>query len=36
MEKLLPQVERKIVLDNDLKGLLPLLPLDRTQKGGQP
>jgi len=39
MEGLLPRVERKIVLDNDLKGLLPLLPLERTEKvekGGQP
>jgi membrane protease subunit HflK len=33
MQKILPQAQRTIVLDQDLKGILPLLQLDR---GGQP
>ena len=33
MQKILPQAERTLVLDEDLKGILPLLQLDR---GGQP
>ncbi|HXV76048.1 MAG TPA: FtsH protease activity modulator HflK [Candidatus Polarisedimenticolaceae bacterium] len=36
METLLPKVKRKIVLDDDLEGLLPLLPLGGAEKGGQP
>jgi modulator of FtsH protease HflK len=33
MNGLMPQIQRKVVLDNDLKGLLPLLPLNKTEKG---
>jgi membrane protease subunit HflK len=36
MGELLPNVKHKIVLDNDLKGLLPLLPLGSVQKGTNP
>ena len=38
MGKLMPQIDRKVILDNDLKGLLPLLPLgnvEKVDKGGQ-
>ena len=35
MGRLMPQIQRKVVLDNDLKGLLPLLPLNQVQKGEQ-
>jgi len=35
MNRLLPQIQRKVILDNDLKGLLPLLPLGQVEKGGQ-
>jgi len=34
MQRVLPQVQRTVVLDKDLKGLLPLLQLDTG--GGQP
>jgi membrane protease subunit HflK len=39
MARLMPQIDRKVILDNDLKGLLPLLPLGnvgKVDKGGQP
>ena len=29
MQEVLPGVQRKVILDEDLKGLLPLLSLDR-------
>jgi len=36
MTAVLPQVESKIVVDDDLKGLLPLLNLNQTKtKGGE-
>jgi membrane protease subunit HflK len=36
MHEVLPQVQNKIVVDDDLKGLLPLLNLNATtEKGGQ-
>ena len=36
MTEVLPQVESKIVVDEDLKGLLPLLNLNQTKtKGGE-
>ena len=35
MRDMLSQVERKVILDEDLKGLLPLLSLDAAQ-GGKP
>jgi len=36
MSRLMPQIQSKVILDNDLKGLLPLLPLGQVEKGGQP
>jgi len=35
MQAVYPQVERKVLLDSDLEGLLPLLNLDRMKGGGQ-
>jgi membrane protease subunit HflK len=36
MEQVLPNVKHKIILDEDLNGLLPLLPLGGIERGGQP
>ncbi len=35
MQAIYPQVERKILLDSDLEGLLPLLNLENRKGGGQ-
>ena len=35
MEKVLPKVERKIVIDKQSKGLLPLLNLEAARRGGK-
>jgi membrane protease subunit HflK len=35
MNAILPQVEKKIVVDDQLGGILPLLNLDQTTQGGQ-
>ena len=32
MESVLPKIQRKVILDQDMKGLLPLLSLDREVK----
>ena len=34
MNKILPQVSKKIIVDDDLKGVLPLLNLDTSSSGG--
>lgn len=34
MDRVLPKVGRKIIVDDELKGVLPLLDLSGTQKGG--
>jgi membrane protease subunit HflK len=34
MNKILPQVQRKVIIDEDLRSVLPLLNLDTTRKGG--
>lgn len=36
MSRLMPQIQSKVILDSDLKGLLPLLPLGKVDKGEQP
>jgi membrane protease subunit HflK len=36
MQSVLPQVQKKVILDKDLEGILPLLPLNGTPtQGGQ-
>ena len=34
MSRILPQVQRKVIIDNDLRSVLPLLNLDAPGKGG--
>jgi len=34
MNSILPQVKRKIIIDEDIRGILPLLDLDKSTKGG--
>jgi membrane protease subunit HflK len=35
MSEILPTVERKVIVDGDLKSVLPLLNLDTSKGGGQ-
>ena len=35
MTEVLPQVQKKVIIDDDLKGLLPLLNLGGSQEGGK-
>jgi membrane protease subunit HflK len=35
MSRILPQVQRKVIVDEDLRSVLPLLNLDSQVKGGE-
>ena len=35
MNRVLPQMQHKVVIDQDLRSILPLLNLDKSAKGGE-